>query len=109
MNDFKSVFAVRLAEMLEFREAIGYRADTHKAYLMKFDEYCRNNYLAEAELTDNIVLAWSDSEQGSGVGANQAIRAFGEYLLSMGENAYILPEGYTSQKSNFSAYVFADK
>jgi integrase len=109
MNEFKSAFAVQIAEMLEFREAIGYKADTHKAYLLKFDEFCCENYPAATELTERIALAWAEPEQGCGVGANQAIRAFGDYLAAMNEPAYILPEGYTSQKSSFNAYVFTDR
>jgi len=108
MNDFKSAFALRIAEMLEFREAIGYRADTHKAYLLRFDEFCHDRYPSATELTEKVAFAWADSEQGCSVGANQAIRAFGDYLRSMGENPYILPEGYSSKKSGFSAYIFTD-
>lgn len=94
--------------MLEFREAIGYRADTHKAYLKRFDEFCRNHYPAATELTDKIVLAWAESEQGCGIGANQAIRVFGEYLQAMGESSYVLPQGYSSKKSGAGAYIFTE-
>ena len=108
MNEFKSAFAIKFVEMLEFREAIGYRTDTYNAYLKKFDEFCHDNYPTATELTDKIVLAWADSEQGCGVGANQAIRVFGEYLRAMGEDSYILPNGYSSQKRSFNAYVFTE-
>jgi integrase len=108
MSELRSAFAQKIHEMLEFREATGYRADTYSAYLLRFDEFCREHYPSASELTDNIVLAWADSEQGSGTGAHTAIRVFGYYLRAMGESPYILPEGYSRGKNSFNAYVFTE-
>jgi hypothetical protein len=52
MNELKSSFAVKIAEMLEWREALGYKAETHRAYLQAFDTFCHENYPTASELTE---------------------------------------------------------
>jgi len=94
--------------MLEFREAIGYKAETHSAYLIKFDAFCHERYPSSAKLSEKIVFAWAASEHGQSIGAAQAVRALGHYLQAMGEDAYILPEGFSSGKSSSNAYIFTE-
>jgi integrase len=108
MNELKSKFAARINDMLEFREAIGFKAETHMAYLSKFDAFCHECYPSSNKLSEPVVLAWAASEHGGSTGAAHAVRALGHYLQAMGEAAYILPEGFSSGKSSFNAYVFTD-
>lgn len=109
MYSFESVFADRLASMLEFREARGYRRDTYLNHYIRFDRYCCVKMCENPELTLEIVHEWLESEDSYEL-ANRAtaIRLFGQYLEAIGETAYVLPNKYATGGKPRPPYIFTD-
>jgi integrase len=109
---FCSNFAPMLNAMLDYRQALGFSRQTYVAYLTSFDRFAAQHYAGEVLLDKQIVLGWIHEqleEKRQGVAAKAtAIRMFGKYLSAIGQQAYILPEGYISQPQDFAPYVFTD-
>jgi integrase len=111
MNEFVSTFASKLDASLDFREARGYKRDSHLYILKKFDRYCAEYFPSASELTSDIVHGWFDAETNKTNGINAtatAIRQFGKYLNAIGENAYVLPDKYSSSCQACVPYNFTD-
>ena len=109
MYSFKSVFAGRLASMLEFRAARGYKRETYLNHYIRFDRYCYGQECENQELTSELVHEWLESEDTSEHAKRAtAIRLFGQYLDAIGETAYILPNKYATGGKPRPPYVFTD-
>jgi len=111
-NEFMSPFAGRILAMLEFKEALGYSRSSYYKFLLNFDRYCRAHYPNESILTQEIVAGWSMarvSETAAGVSRRLiAIREFGKYLASTGDEAYIIPSGFIGGVKKFMPYIYTD-
>jgi integrase len=64
-------------------------------------------------LTQESVIGWLDDEANNEknnlwLKAN-VIRLFGKYLSAIGVDAYVLPSGYASFKSDFTPYILTDE
>ena len=105
---FVSGFATDIREYLEFRASIG-RSACHEGHLRLFDRYCYDNFPEETVLSKKIVLGWIGREAGKEHNALgykvSAIRLFAIYL---GNDSYVLPADFISDKSAFTPYIFTD-
>ena len=111
MSKFNSGFALRIDEMLDLREARGYKRGTYLTELLKFDRHCAERYPAQSALTSEIVLSWFNAETELGGNLTRraaAVRHLGKYLIALGEDAYVLPERVAVSRHSFSPYVFTD-
>lgn len=112
MNTFTSKFAREISMMLEYRTALGLSADNFNARLLRFDRYCVENYPDCAILSKDLVFGWlteqSKSVHNTANGDATAIRQLGKYLNALGQDAYILPQGFYPVKSSFMPYIFTD-
>ena len=88
--DFQSLFAGRIIGMLELSVELGYSPVSYRADLGNFDRFCMNNFPSEASPAKSLSIAWC-SESTNGRHRAMAIRAFGRYLSSIGEDAFIVP------------------
>jgi len=111
MNTFVSNFAPAINAMLEYRVALGLSADTLRYALSRFDRYCSERHPNCSELSKELAFEWLGSRTETGSAAKNdvsAIRQLAEYLVATGQPAFILPQGFFSFKSNFTAYIFTD-
>jgi len=111
MSEFTSAFARKIDAMLDYRTTLGYKRETHLARLRSFDRFCEENFAEQSRLTREIVHAWLDGEtiSLSGLsGAATTIRQLGKYLDGVGEDAYVLPNKFTSKRKSFMPYIFTD-
>lgn len=111
MNEFSSLFAVKIMAFLDYREARGYKRETYLRHLMKFDQWCVEKCPGKDMLDRETVHAWIDDCTGSGCGTPQkarALRQFGKYLRAVGEDAYVLPDKYAPFRSRSVPYLFTD-
>jgi site-specific recombinase XerD len=112
MSKFISAFATLIEEMLAYRESMGLSRQPYEDTLKKFDRFCSKNYPALETLTQEVVLAWLETEllpehNGSKIKVN-SIRAFSRHLISVGREAYMLPTNFVSTKTSFVPYILSD-
>ena len=109
-NTFSGCFADRLEDMLKFKTALGYSRNTYWGQAMSFDKYCSQHFPSETILTKDLAMQWVNARDASGFhGRACFIRGFAEYLTSIGEEAYVLPNKYAGGKASFLPYIFTDK
>ena len=111
MSDFKSGFADKLNAALDWREARGFKRDTHLRSFIKFDRFCAEHFPDETELKREIVYLWLDSIANtvkSTAHPGESIRQLGKYLTAIGEPAYILAEKYAPDRPTYIPYNFTD-
>lgn len=113
MNTFISGFADDLQGMIDLRVALNYSASTYLSRAKSFDKNCAEYYPEANELTEAIVISWIRPEVKQTTGAlHQKIafaRIFGKYLRSIGKEAYIIPESFTSGRNLFVPYLLNDQ
>lgn len=112
MTAFKSKFGTRMSEMIEYRVALGYAKKTHERRLHQLDSFIAEKYPNECELSRQLLVDWLAPTAGERVNARKSrasiARLFAEYLISVGDKAYLLPKNYIRGKVHFNPYIFTD-
>lgn len=107
---YESLFKDHLQSHVELKQALGYKYETEAAHLKRFDRYLVENYPLATSLTKEIVLTWC-RKKAYETQANQCARAsilrqFTKYLVSIGEEAYILPKGYFPAEKPYIPHIY---
>jgi site-specific recombinase XerD len=111
MNYYKSFLGESIVLFLEHRTARGYKSETYRSHLYRFDRFCAENYSANKGLTLEIVYDWLDAENSGTSNYNErctVIRQFGKYLNAIGEEVYVLPDKVSSSSKANIPYMFTD-
>lgn len=110
---FLSRLAFQMETMIAYKKALGYSENTYRPHCKNLDRYCMNHFPQEDRLTKEVVLGWMERRPGEAPatlhGRAGFIRGFGRYLVSAGEEAYILPDKFVGGKSTFIPYIFTDE
>lgn len=112
MHNFSSKFGPYMDDMIELRTALGYSENTYLPRLRALDRFIVENYDTASSFSKELVLDWIRMREGES-SSNRELRAviarlFGEYLCSVGCDAYILPKKFTSGKTGFTPYMMTD-
>ena len=109
---FKSLFNERIQNMITYKEALGYSRGSYEYYLYTFDNYCFHKRPTAFELTQDIVLDWAVMRQDESINSLNrrlaAIRELGRYLISIGEDAYVLPSKMTKSNIRYVPHLYTD-
>lgn len=109
---YTSAFGPKIEAMLIYRSLLGFSRMTRSKCLVSFDRYCSEQCLEQDSLTKDLVLGWLEESGGSRpwgmFDKALMVRHLGEYLSSIGEEAYILPRGYVTAKTSYSPYILSD-
>ena len=111
MIDLKSNFAEDIYAMLEFRKTMGFSTKEYIKQFKTFDRYCCEFHPEETELNEQIVLGWIRTDiPGVNVLNQRAsfIRMFAKYIVSLGKNAYILPNKFVPPQKQYTPYILSD-
>lgn len=108
-EQFESSFTESLEDMIEFKTALGYSRTTYSPQAVSFDKFCSLSFPTVSVLTKELVIQWTNAKTPGFHGRACFIRGFGKYLLSVGEEAYILPDKYTGGRTAFVPYIFTDR
>lgn len=107
---FRSGFAADIEKMLMFKESLGHRRDSYVEGLRQFDRFCAESYPGESLLARAVVDDFSAGANGipRSPGCLKAVREFGKYLASTGQDAYVIPAGFTRQPKPDAPYPITD-
>jgi len=111
MFEYNSGFADKIRAMLENREMRGFKPGYYPQTLKYFDTYCAECCPGAAKLTQALVHAWLDK---TNVTPNQmrlrtgAIRQLGLYMCAIGDDAYVLPDKFTSYTNRQNPFILTD-
>jgi integrase len=106
--DFQSGFAGSIRNMLEWRGLLGYSTAEYRKKLGGFDRFCTANYPDENILTQALAFAWCNDAKGNGGMLRASVmRGFGRYLLSAGQDAYVLPPSFFPHKKAALPHIFS--
>ncbi len=108
---FQSGFAPDIEKMLQFKESLGHRGESYWSSLRQFDRFCAESYPGIGQLTKNVVDDFSAGANGipRSPGCLKAVRELGKYLVSTGQDAYVIPAGFTRQPKADAPYPVTDE
>lgn len=107
---FTGPFASDIQGMIEYKVALGHKAESYSWTLQAFDRYCLSHFPDAGTLTQEVVFGFCQNGaegQGYGYRAN-SVREFARYLVAMGKEAYVLPENFFPQKATALPYIMTD-
>ena len=105
---FQSHFSSRIRDMLEYRAALGRGIIGYGWNLANFDRFCLNRFPEETSLTKELVFAWCNDAVGRSGYRAQIIRGFARYLLSVGNEAFLMPPGFFPPRKPDLPYIFSE-
>lgn len=105
--EFQSRFSSRIRNMLEYRAVLGRSIVGYGWSLANFDRFCLNRFPDESSLTKEIAFAWCDDSKDGNHRA-QTIRSFAKYLISTGEDAFVMPPAFFPPSKANLPYIFSE-
>jgi len=110
-RSFSSNFAFDIIQMVEYKEALGYKPSSYEWNLQNFDHFCLKNYPKATVLTREIVLEWCQEgkENRRSEYRASAIREFAKYLTAIGKDAFILPANWFPAPKAELPYLLTDE
>lgn len=109
---FRSLFANEIVEYIKLRVSLGNEEDTYARRLHSFDTFCLERYPKEDILSMEIAEEWCSKKPNEKANTLQfrtnILRGFSKYLVSIGEKAYILPDGFAGKSLKFVPYLYND-
>lgn len=108
--EYQSLFAGRIGEMLDMRDAVGLKRGWLESAMRGFDRHAAANHTGETLLSGEIATGWcADGNGETSMYRMRAIRAFGLYLQSVGvADAFVLPASWLKQPRPKLPHIFTD-
>lgn len=95
------------------KQALGYKYDGCARLLFKFDQFCLSYGLAEPRLSRELVNAWSSKRphEAHATFRNRlgVVRQLGQYMVILGEQAYVLPKNVVPKGRQYIPYIFSNE
>lgn len=110
---FESLFAQRLYEFIQQKNAVGFPYAESTRLLSEFDRFCLEQFPNEATLTKEICLAWAirrDTE-GNNTFRNRLmpVREFARYLNRCGEPAFVLHPNFAKKGPRHIPHIYSEE
>lgn len=112
MYKFRSIFAEHMENMLAFRVSMGYKETTYIPQLKQLDKFIAEKPNPPTMFSRELVMEWLNQPGIPSVNARNSragiARLFGDYLHSVGFEAYVLPPKYTAKQRPAIPYMLTD-
>jgi integrase len=105
---FQSLFSGYIKDMLEYRSALGRSVTGYMWNLANFDRFCLGQFPTESTLTKELAFAWCNDARGNSGYRAQTMRGFGKYLVSIGEDAFLIPPAFFPARKADMPYIFSE-
>lgn len=107
---FTSVFAEHLVGFLKQKRALGYSFSNTSDFRL-FDQMCAKHFPNESRLTAALCNAWASARETESIKTTNRrlpfIREFARYLIQIGEQAYILPNGRIKRGQRYIPHIYS--
>ena len=108
---FNSKLKQNIEDFLKHKHELGNPYKNGAYYLADFDRYCLKIFPDCDKLQKSVCLSWAvkrSSENASGfLSRVTPLRQLGKYLVSLGYDAYVLPDRFGSHVSRPTPYIFS--
>lgn len=109
----ESHFAPFIEGLIVQKQALGYPYISSSRCLCSFDFFCKANYPDETFLTKAVAEGWATkriSEHVNGLAQRIIpVRQLAKYIIRLGIDAYILPDGVPGKQIRYVPYMFTRK
>lgn len=113
MNDliFKSGLAPYMIGLIKQKQAIGYKYEAQTDMLTRFDEFCVEMFPNETTITKDMLDIWAVKKayEAPGTLRNRVtvISHLGQYMSSLGIEAYVYPTSELPKESKYIPHIFS--
>lgn len=102
-----------IADMLDFRDSMGFLRRKRENVMRRFDSYCCEYHPGASVLSEEIVRGWLASEASRGAVASMRKRAnemrgLANYIRAFGGKAYVLPFKLHPATREFTPHIMTD-
>jgi integrase len=109
---FNSLFADDILAYIKLRCSLGNKEDTFARRVHSFDIFCMEKYSDRAELSQEMAEGWCSLRPNEKENTLQLrtsiLRGFSKYLISIGKDAHVLPDGFAGKTVAFIPYLYND-
>jgi len=109
---FESLLSAKFNEFVQYKQSLGYAYSSGIRHLRRFDGFCKSRFPAESALTKEVCLAWAvklETERNSTfLGRISVVREFGKYLVSLGEEAYVLSNRFCRKSARQTPHIYSE-
>lgn len=107
---FLSNFKEYIKGLIEQKKATGFPYVESQRNLKHFDDLCVEQYPKEKQLTRDIVMKWATLRPYEHVNTLvrriTPVRQLAKYMVSIGVEAYLIPEGIVAKRIHYVPYVY---
>ncbi len=109
-RDANSLLWPQIEKFLELKRALGYQYNRNQEFLIDFDTFCQSRFPAKETLDRELCLAWATVRQSESVNSFNrrisVIRELARYIISVGNEAFIIPKAITKRKNKYVPHIF---
>jgi integrase len=111
-KEFRSSISDPIKGFLDFRQKRGFARTTYLPSLHALDEFYAQNCCGQHYLTRENVISWLATRENAGTAQFShdciAVRQLGEYLQSIGQDAYVLSDKFSPRYAKNTPHIFTD-
>jgi integrase len=110
MTEMIGALGVDAAEFLGFKRSLGYDYSCNEWHLANICDFATRIYPDDDTLTRQVVVGWSAGRGSESAGSLarriSVIREFARYLVTIGKEAYILPQAFSPRTTRYEPHMF---
>jgi len=110
---FNCNFKKYIMELINEKQAIGYKYYTEAGMLKRFDIFCIQNYKTVHFLSKDVAEHWAIRTSTESIstlkGRITPVRQLAIYMCKLGIKAYVLPKNNLPRSSQYIPYIFSDE
>jgi integrase/recombinase XerD len=107
-----SLFAERIENFIEQKRSLGFDYTSGGEIMKSFDRFCHKYYPDEMQLSRMLCFSWAvrRGKEGNRTFLNRIspVREFAKFLISIGEEAFILPECFPSKGQRPTPHILSE-
>jgi integrase len=113
MNRFASALAPSIRGMLVLKHALGLPYASSERHLLAFDTMCAERFPGQATLLKEMAMEWvvkrPDEHINGQIRRVTPIRQLAKFMVSMGEEAYVIPAGIPGRQVHYRPHIFSHR
>lgn len=112
-HGYVSLFAGRIENFIEQKHSLGFDYTSGRDIMGSFDRFCHKNHPDEMQLSRELCFSWAVRREKEGnrtfLNRISPVREFAKFLISIGEEAFILPECFPAKGQRPTPHIFLEE